>query len=194
MRRVACGTLALVGCFSEPPVLDAEGTTGAAHTTLSTLSGVTSATTSAPGSSTAAGSDGSSSSQGRTEGSSGSLGGSTSSTGDETQESGSTAGTQPDPYGDCHDGAVGKNPPLCMGSCVISEPTHSACAPDCDPGCDAGPEGSAASCLDDVADGVVALVCVLPCSGAGGLCPDGMDCSPTEYTAGGLTVWVCMWP
>jgi len=108
-------------------------------------------------------------------------------TGSSSDAGGSSSTGDPDPtvYADCLDDA---GAPLCPGSCVADpEGTASACAPPCGPEC---PEGGA--CLDDVADEVAALVCVLPCTNDDE-CP-GMVCADTTYTTGGAPLRLCMWP
>ena len=192
--------LGAVGCFSEPPDVGG-GSTGdvvapsipadtAVAGTLST------STSSGDGVTTAHTTDSGDESSGSTTTSSTTIG----NEGAESDESSlsSSTGTggepAPDPYGDCYHGPIADGIKLCLQSCMISIPDHSACAPDCGDGCDLGPEGTPAACLSDVADGVVAPVCFLPCNGEGAPCPAEMECASLSYTQDGNAMWACMWP
>lgn len=208
MNRTIVAALALTGCFSEAPMLTAEGTSGGDDAgTLPTLS-PTAGPGTLSGSSAGPGDSGPGTGEETSEAASGSTVASASSSGstgpEETgtdsgstdAESSSTGPDWPHEYHDCFDGPIADGMRLCEQSCVIQEPGLSACAPDCEAGTNDCPwlKSFAATCLADVADGAAAAVCILPCDGEGAFCPVGMACETIDgFLSGGVSIWACLW-
>lgn len=205
MRRpLLLAAMLAAGCFSEPPMLTAEdddessggltnppASTSAGPSSGTGQPGTASSTTDAPTSTSAIADEDSSGSS--------DTGGESSESSSDESESSSTGAPYDGPYGDCWDGPVQseRGEYLCPPSpCVVSAPDHSACAPMCEGGCEPGPDGAATTCLPELAGDGVPEVCVMSCAGAGGYCPEGLECAESTLVAegGGEPLWFCMWP
>lgn len=206
ITAVVVSAIFVCGCFSDIPAVEGGtegGTQGAATETLPTLerpgssseSTAAAAQTSGDGESTSGSgpdpSTGSSSS-----GTSGSAASTSTTEALEDASSSSTGPGWPHEYHDCYEGEVPSVPKLCDQSCVIHEPTHSACAPDCAAGstCD-GVGAFGGTCLNQIAQGTPPAVCILRCDGPGSPCPEGMVCETIDgfATTIGQVIYACLW-